>query len=354
MKKNNYLKLLFLVAFLFQIKQEVNAAILVDTIQFQKFSKEKELNLTEYLKLEGGYIRQLFLTDSSIVLLDLMANSNYFFNQYSLVDKKLKRSFIKRGTKFGEAMGGFTGGVYNKETFWFHDISMNRLVTATFAGSIASEPIKMNQFTLPNFYHTVQMKDGTILFGEGATHAENKIQELNISNNKEINLFDIYNKRPANIPYYAWKSAHEAFLFSKPTKDKLVLAYQFTDKVEILDIKTNKSKIISGPINVEPKFTPRFRDGRDEALIDEDAIMAFINGFMTNKFIYLLYSGKTRLESNTANYIFVYDWNGNPIEKINCKKEISAFVVSDDDSTIYVFEPSSQLVLNANLIGLKK
>jgi hypothetical protein len=75
---------------------------------------------------------------------------------------------------------------------------------------------------------------------------------------------------------------------------------------------------------------------------------------MTEKFIYLLYSGKPRLESNTATYIYVYDWNGNPIEKINCKKEISAFVVSADDKDIYVFEPSSQSVLQSSLIGLRK
>lgn len=351
MKKNNYSKLVFVIAFLFQFKLEVNAAILVDTTQFQKFSKEKELDLTEYLKLEGGYIRQLFLTDSSLVLLDLMASSKYFFNQYSLMDKKLIRSFIKRGTKSGEVMGGFTGGVYNKETFWFHDISLNRVVTATLAGITAIEPVKLNQISLSNFYHTVQLKDSITLFAEGARHAENKIQELNIRTKKEINLFDVYNKRPTNIPYYAWKSAHEAFLYIKPSRDKLVMAYQFTDKVEILDLKTNKSKTISGPLNKEPKFIPRSRDGQDEAVIDDDAPMAFINGFLTDKFIYLLYSGKTRNVINTdkANYIYVYNWNGNPIEKINCKKEISAFAVSADDSIIYVFEPSSQFVLSAKL-----
>lgn len=354
MKKDNYLKLLFVIAFVFQIKQKANSTILVDTIKFKKFSNEKELSFSEYLKLEGGYIRQIFLTDSNIVFLDLLASSNYFFNQYSLADKKLNKSFIKRGTKFGEAMNGFTGGVYNNETFWFHDISLSRIVTATPAGSFSQEPIKLNQFTLSNFYHSIQIKDGTILYGEGATHAENKIQQLNLINNNEINLFDVYNRIPANIPYYAWKNAHEAFLYSKPTKDKLVLAYQYTDKVEILDLKTSQSKIISGPLNVEPKFTPRVRDGRDEAVIHDDAIMTFINGFMTEKFIYLLYSGKPRLESNTATYIFVYDWNGTPIEKINCKKEISAFVVSADDSDIYVFEPSSQVVFYASLIGLRK
>jgi hypothetical protein len=354
MKKNNYLKLLFIISFLLHFEQHLNATILVDTIRFQKFSKEKELNFSEYLKLEDGYIRQLFLMDSSIVLLDLMAKSNFFFSQYSLADKKLTKSFIQRGTKFGEAMNGFTGGVYNNETFWFHDISLSRIVTATPAGNFSSDPVKLNQFTLSNFYHTVQIKDATILYGEGATHAKYKIQELNLINNNETNLFDVYNRIPASIPYYAWKNAHEAFLYSKPTKDKLVLAYQFTDKVEILDLKTNKSRMISGPLSVEPNFTPRVREGRDEAVIDDDAIVTFINGCMTDKFIYLLYSGNLRPASNSANYIFVYDWNGNPIEKINCKKEISAFVVSADDKDIYVFEPSSQSVLQSSLIGLRK
>jgi len=332
-----------------KIREHVNLA---DTIKFKNFPKEIDIILNEFLKLDDAYVRQLFLNDSSLIILDLKAKSNYFFQQYSLKNKNLIRSFLKRGAKFGEAIVGFSGGIYNNENFWFHDISLSKLVTASITkNSTNDEFVRMTQFNLPYFYHSIQVKDSTTLFAEGARHAENKIQELNLYSGKEKNLFDSYNYRPSNTPYYSWKGAHEGFLYIKPTKDKLVIAYSFTDKIEIFDLKIGKSKIISGPINFETKFTARNREGRDEAVIDEEAKYAFINGFLTDKYIYLLYSGKNGhfAKQDQANLIYVYDWNGSPVAKIKCNKEITAFTVSDDNTVIYAFDQETKYVVSAKL-----
>ena len=116
-------------------------------------------------------------------------------------------------------------------------------------------------------------------------------------------------------------------------------------------MNNNKSKIISGPVHFEPKFTSFVSQGRDEIMTNEKTKCAFINGFVSNKYIYLLYSGRNKFgpKLDQSNFIYVYDWNGNPISKIKFPQKISAFTISNNDSIIYAFDPSTQFLIRGNL-----
>lgn len=319
---------------------------------FEKFPQEVTVNFTNFLKLEGIFIRQLFLNDSSIILLDLNARLNNFFYQYSLSDYRLIRKFIKKGTKFGEALGGFTSGICNNETIWFHDLSLSRLITVKIpSNENKQDSTIVRQFKLPHFYYSVQMKDTNVIYTSGASHQKSKIQELNLHTLKEKNLFGEFNNCPNKTPYFAWKTANDGFLYIKPTNDKLILAYRFTDKIEIFDLVYNRNLIIFGPSQFEPIFTSSNRQGRDEVFTNEKTKWAFINGYVTNRYIYLLYSGRFNVGSNLdqSNNLHVYDWKGNPIKKIHFPQKISAFTISSNDSVIYAFNPNNNYLLRGVL-----
>jgi hypothetical protein len=104
-------------------------------------------------------------------------------------------------------------------------------------------------------------------------------------------------------------------------------------------------------LQFEPVFTSFYRQGRDEIITNEKTKWAFINGFVTNRYIYLLYSGGFNVESNLdqSNVLHVFDWNGNPIKKIRLTQKISAFTISSNDSVIYAFNPNSHYFLKGIL-----
>lgn len=351
-KQFKFYNFLFCSLIIFFSCKEITSSDIKDRKLFEKFPQEINVNFTEFLKLEGVFVRQLFLNDTSLILLDLNAKLDNFFYQYSLREKRIVRKFLKKGTKFGEALGGFTSGTYNKETIWFHDLSLSRLITATISTNQSKKDSTIiKQFKLPHFYYSVQMRDSNVIYVSGSSHEKNKIQELNLNTFKEKNLFGIFNNRPSNTPYFAWKSANDGFLYIKPTNDKLILAYRFTDKIEIFDLNNNKSIINWGPAQFEPVFTQFHRHGRDEILTTEKTKWAFINGFVTNKYIYLLYSGRFNFGSglDQSDILHVYDWQGNPISRIKFAQKISAFTISNNDSIIYAFNPSTQFLLRGNL-----
>ena len=68
----------------------------------------------------------------------------------------------------------------------------------------------------------------------------------------------------------------------------------------------------------------------------DENIKAFIGSSVTNDFIYLLFSGKTRIQRNGdyANEIWVYDWEGNQIKKFLLDQEVNQIAISPNDELL--------------------
>lgn len=317
------------------------------------FPKEINIHFTNDFKIKGALIRQIFPYNGNLIFHDLNVTKNYFFHQYSLKEKKIIGSYIKKGTKKGEALGGFMSGIYNNNIIWFHDLTLSRLVTTKISSySLKYDTTKVNQFKLPRHYYSIQMFDSITLFGFGSNHTKEKIQMLKLNSlNNETNLFGKFESFPKNIPYYASKKAYEGLLYLKPNNEKLVVAYIYTDKVEIFDLKNNKTILVYGPENFEPDFTPIMKYGLQDIILGEKTKFGFVNGCTTDKYIYLLYSGKSIFGKNAdqSNSIYVYDWSGNPIKKMQFKENISSFTILNNDSEIYVFDPQTQFLLSAKM-----
>lgn len=317
------------------------------------FPNNIKIDFTNDVKIDGALIRQIFPYNDNLIFHDLNVTKNHFFHQYSFKEKKIISSYIKKGTKNGESLGGFKSGIYNSNTIWLHDLPLRKLVMAKISNTtIKKDTSEFNQIKLPHHYYSVQMLDSITLFGFGSNNTKDKLQLLKLNSLKnEINLFDTFTNCPNNIPYYAWKKAYEGILYAKPNNEKLVVAYIYTDKIEIFDLKTNKSILVNGPENFEPDFTPIMKYGFQDIILEKKTKFGFVNGFTTDKYIYLLYSGKSIFGKNAdqTNFIYVYDWSGKPIELLHFKQNISAFAILNNDSEIYAFEPLSQFLLKAKI-----
>src|SRR5690606_2836991 len=83
----------------------------------------------------------------------------------------------------------------------------------------------------------------------------------------------------------------------------------------------------------------------------EKTRFAFVTGSVTNKYIYLLYSGKLNLvvNPNFGRIIYVYDWDGNPIKEIVLDRDIMSLTVSEDDKTLYAYDPNTGFIMESNI-----
>ena len=77
--------------------------------------------------------------------------------------------------------------------------------------------------------------------------------------------------------------------------------------------------------------------------------IAFVSVYATDKYIYLLYSGKSFEEYNVKAFngsiIYQITWEGKPVCKYELDFPIMNFCVSDTDSEIYAFADKGETIL---------
>lgn len=76
---------------------------------------------------------------------------------------------------------------------------------------------------------------------------------------------------------------------------------------------------------------------------------AFVKTYSTENYIYLLYSGCTKLEENWSNgtEIYVYSWDGKPVKRYILKEPIYTFSVDEEEGFIYSFSLKTSELIKA-------
>lgn len=330
-------------------------AQIVNNDTFRKFSSfpiNIKPNFHPVFKFENPYARKLFLTDSSIILTN---NKNFlndfFFYEYSLNTKQIIGKYIHGGRKSGETLAPIFSGLLRNNLLWFYDISLEKVLVAKLNKSYQNDSLEFEEYKIPSFSYSVQLMESNKLLRSGISDTSKLFDIINLQDGRRITAFGNLPPTPSGIPFGSWKMANEGFLFLKPSGEFAAYGYRYTDKVTILNLETKKLLTISGPNHFEPAFIPILVGSENRIERTEKTIYAFTNGAVTDQYIYLLYSGnktrdKYRIE---AKYIYVYDWDGNPVKKIELGRYISGFTVPNDDSGIYAFDVENSSVLYAPL-----
>jgi hypothetical protein len=155
--------------------------------------------------------------------------------------------------------------------------------------------------------------------------------------------------KPYTMPQ---KMSYESFLFLKPSKNKCVLACRYTDRLEIIDLDSRKSTVVRGQDMFEPNLKVMVKsNGRKIAYPGEESRQAYVRGQVTDKYIYLLYSGNMTAGKNLfyGKYIHVYDWDGKPVKRLELANYTKDFAVTANDSLLYTYDPTSTIISVAKL-----
>ncbi len=206
--------------------------------------------------------------------------------------------------------------------------------------------IKEFSFKGNRFYRSILI-DGLHAICTGSKKSKYKIQIIDLPTSKIIDEFGRLSNRPKNTPLHIITKASLTQTLLSPNNKKIVLAYIHTDVIEIFDINTKKSISLKGPEN----FNTEFKNFQNRWFENEETRVAFIGGATTNKYIYLLYSGKNFSDEKAfkGSNIFVYDWEMNPVKKIKLNKEVYQICITDDDKTLYSYDEDTSYIVSATI-----
>lgn len=257
----------------------------------------------------------------------------------------LIQQYIKGGRGEGEAFGSLSSGIY-KDKLWLCDISARKVIFAPLGGR------SMEEYKLPHFYYNIQPIAELKAIGNGAFHSDYKIQQIDLATGTEDFEFGEYDNVPADIPVAAWKRAHESLLYLSPDEQYAVTACLLSDQIEIFDLKNRTSKLISGPENFKAEFEAyKDQGGKDVIQYTDKTRLAFQDASVTDKYIYLLYSGKKNKERQSfyGAFVYVFDWDGNPVKKLTLDKSVLSIAASQDDKILYTFDEASRTAVYASI-----
>ena len=218
-----------------------------EVISFSKFPETTNLALKTVFRMKEPEARRMFLVDSLLYIWDEGDAGGYTFYRYSPGGQKLPGGLIETGQGYGQVVGAMSAGVIQKNKVWVHDVVLDKLVTAELLKNKAGkDSAVLKEYRLPRFFYSVQLATGNRLLGAGAQLTPSKVEELDLVSGKDIEQYGAFDKEPPGVPFGSWKHAQEGFLFLKPAGEKMVLASRFSDRIEIFDLTTKTSKLLTG------------------------------------------------------------------------------------------------------------
>lgn len=309
---------------------------------FTKFPSEINIAFDTVFTFKQGFILGLYLRDSNLILSTANGGRDHFFYEFNLPQKKRLATYVKGGRKAGQALSGYTFGLYQDTLLWMHDVQINKLVSVSL-----NDTSRKHDFRLSDAYNSIQLMGSSRILAHGLLNRNSpyRMQIVDLKTNAVVSEFAKMEDPPAGIPLDTWINAHVGFVFLNREQDKAVLACRYTDQVEVFDLATKKNTVTMGPENYEPSFD--VVKGRSAIGRTPDTRFAFLGGVTGSKYFYLLYSGDKISSENksVSKYIYVYNWKGMPVKKLNLDRYVSAFAVSNDEKTIYAYDLKKGTVL---------
>ncbi len=265
----------------------------------------------------------------------IISDPSEFYNM-KIVDIKQKTvvDFAKRGRGPNEmnSQSSWYSIDYNKKRLYvtdgfnFYFYAISDLKRQHFKPIETLKP----RFTNDNFFGSTAFCGGYIIGGM----FEKKIGIYNIEKKILVRKFDYLNEDGAFLS--------QAKYYNHPTKNLVCSQQSKSAVMSILKIENNDIKVkefswwtSDGTVKVEGQkksFEPKVasRNG-------------FITAAVTQKYIYSLYSGKVINASSVneltkaflSKYIYVSDWEGNPVMRYELDQEVRSIAVDEKNNILY-------------------
>lgn len=322
-----------------------------DEILFSNFHENKSIKFKNVFNYPKSPPTSLHVLDSTIIIFSSFNKTDSYFYNYSLHNNQLSNGYVKRGRGPNEALGGFFSGTYGN-TLWLFDITLKKIITLNKNKALINpQTVNFNEYSINDNYYMISFIDSLKYVSVGNIKSSTKASEIDLIQSKKIHDYGEFYNIPESLPLDAVKDAYTPFVFSKPNGEKIVLAYRHTDVIEIYNLLDNKKTAIKGIEQFDVDFVVRNRKNHHFMGRTENTRMAFINGCVTDKYIYMIYSGRYTKDENSdyGNSIYVYDWDGNPVKKLNLDRDIFTIGVSNNDESLFSYDLNTGYIINSEI-----
>lgn len=346
----------FIVASFMACNNKYDKVILNDNIlSFSTFPEETDITFSDLNEYKEGIPKTLLLVDSTLIIFNFTKNIKSFLYNYDLKKNKFSRGYLNKGRGPGEAYGGCCTGITNNK-LWVYDVTLKKifLIDKSIALNDKCEDKFFSSYPLEGRFYQIALTDSFTFWGCGMFNTPYKIQKKDFLG-EELEEFGEFEYIPPKMPIDALKDAFHSFFHIKPSGDKIAISYLYTDVVEIYDrIEPYTNIAVQGPSVVDLNFNVARMESENYNYMEKnkDIRKTFLAGATTNEYIYLAYSGLSYAEGNDMNYckvVFIYDWEGNPVKKLNLDRRIMGIAVSKDNKTMYSFDADTGFIITANL-----
>lgn len=304
------------------------------TFNYSSFKNNEKLIFKELNQINGVAYR---LGSYDSLLLIQETGKHDVISIYSKNTGEFITSELSIGKGPNEVIASFGHGVINDSIFWSYEgetttirfYHINDILNVEKAKIFETNHVELERYA----YKIVPLSMDTFLL----TGCPSYKSKLTIINNKGVVLDSI--GKYYNIPFDDFtflKYAYMYLLSIKPDKKALVLGYYFTDVIEIYSIDGKLIKAIHGPENFDVDPKPSLKNMSQYFVQSQKTRYAYVEIRATDNNIYALFDGDSANDpSPNGKYIFVFDWEGEPVKSFELSVGISNFVVDEKNKKIY-------------------
>lgn len=315
--------------------------------RYEDFPDEKAIR-AQVIHLDTALFRYPFrvaVKDGIAIVLDLH-NADHFFHAFSYPDWKYMTSFGKRGEAPEEMLLADCFRFISKDSIWTLDSNKMRITRWAYSQNmhkiIPVENVELDKRLIRSldFY---PMESG-FLVSDYLGDNRQKWTDRNgkwIHSENQIPTERDYGEASRPALAQAWRS----FLDYHPQKKILVMATQLGEVLEIYNLQDNTYHTIYGP-HGEPELKISQSEGMPTG------IMGFSDVKITDKYIYAVFHGRTFKEirqslqkginlEDGGRYIYVFDHEGNPVNKYTLDHAIYGIDVDEDTGTLLATDVNS-------------
>lgn len=301
-------------------------------------------NMSEYNKSDP--INMLLLNDN--IILNTINNDDEHFIFVLDTIGDIKNEILKKGRGPNESISFKSLGRY-KDKIYGLDLTKRELIWFA-TKAITSGKIDIYKHYLDNqdFYDLVWLND-SIVVASGDMKSEKKLTYFNINTKNVAEEFGaITNEKKGSTA--SLKDAYTAYISIRPNRTNMALAYRYIDLLEIYDDKGNLLKSLQGPDGIKLDYIPEQFYARKT----KNTTKAFVNSYVTNENIYLLYSGNTRSSEDNIKWthgktIMVFSWEGEFKELWKLSEPIYTFAVDEKSNIIYSHSSRTGNIIKAEI-----
>ena len=272
---------------------------------------------------------------------------------YDRGNYNLVASIGKEGSGPGEIRSAVALNYIPGDEFRFSifDVSLNRLTIYSLIDGMCKVD-KVISFEGAGNYYAHVINDSII--GVLDFLSDGRVSLYNFSGKKKETFGELLPGRKSGVPLDIHKAAMQGKLKVSPNSLYCILNATFSDFIDVYKDK-KLEKRFHGPLKVLPRYKVESLQGFPVMALDtKRAIRGYIDIFVTNDYIYALYSGTPFKRHSGGKLIHIYSIDGRFVKTYLLDREVFGITLDPNTGEIFGIDRSLTKIISFKVSAFKR